>query len=208
MGAHVWGPAFLRDHLLPAGPAERLDARLVRRLPRLHLLHDRAVAGDRPAQLRDPLRHRLQAGRRSAGWSACRWRRGPSAGSPGCRSRRPPLLAVGATAYLFDRSFSIYGGNIASTLAGEFSFSISLTLRRALPRRAGPRARDRARTGPGPPRCWRSPRCATSSRCSSRWPAPLVLFALQLDWSRVRWWMWAALGAVSFVGAGLLAASR
>ena len=34
---------------------------------------------------------------------------------------------MGATAYLFDRSFSIYGGNIASTLAGEFSFSISLT---------------------------------------------------------------------------------
>ena len=33
----------------------------------------------------------------------------------------PPLLAAGATAFLFDRSFSIYGGNIASTLAGEFA---------------------------------------------------------------------------------------
>jgi hypothetical protein len=38
-----------------------------------------------------------------------------------------PLLAVGATAFLFDRSFSIYGGNIASTRAGEFAFSISLS---------------------------------------------------------------------------------
>ena len=40
----------------------------------------------------------------------------------------PPLLAVGATVFLFDRSFSIYGGNIASTLAGEFAFSMSLAL--------------------------------------------------------------------------------
>ena len=39
----------------------------------------------------------------------------------------PPLLAVAATVFLFDRSFSIYGGNIASTLAGEFAFSISLS---------------------------------------------------------------------------------
>ena len=32
MGAHVWGPAYLRDHLLPL-PAQRLGHRLVRRLP-------------------------------------------------------------------------------------------------------------------------------------------------------------------------------
>ena len=31
----------------------------------------------------------------------------------------PPLFAVAATVYLFDRSFSIYGGNIPSTLAGS-----------------------------------------------------------------------------------------
>ena len=30
--------------------------------------------------------------------------------------------------FLFDRNFTIYGGNIASTLAGEFAFSISLSL--------------------------------------------------------------------------------
>jgi uncharacterized membrane protein len=35
---------------------------------------------------------------------------------------------VAAVGFLFDRSFSIYGGNIASTLAGEFAFSISLSL--------------------------------------------------------------------------------
>ena len=40
----------------------------------------------------------------------------------------PILLAVATVPFLFDRTFSIYGGNIPSTLAGEFAFSISLTL--------------------------------------------------------------------------------
>ncbi len=39
----------------------------------------------------------------------------------------PPLLAIGATFFLFDNGFSILGGNILSTMAGEFAFSISLT---------------------------------------------------------------------------------
>lgn len=38
------------------------------------------------------------------------------------------LSAVMAVGYLFDHSFTIDGGNIASTLAGEYSFSISLSL--------------------------------------------------------------------------------
>ncbi|MDP8986934.1 MAG: 6-pyruvoyl-tetrahydropterin synthase-related protein, partial [Actinomycetota bacterium] len=40
----------------------------------------------------------------------------------------PALLAVATVPFLFDRSFTIYGGNVASTLAGEFAFSISLAL--------------------------------------------------------------------------------
>jgi hypothetical protein len=40
----------------------------------------------------------------------------------------PALLSVGSVAFLFDRNFTIYGGNVASTLAGEFAFSISLSL--------------------------------------------------------------------------------
>jgi hypothetical protein len=35
-------------------------------------------------------------------------------------------LVVASTVFLFDESFTIYGGNIASTMAGEFSFSIAL----------------------------------------------------------------------------------
>ena len=32
----------------------------------------------------------------------------------------PELFAIAATIFLFDESFTIYGGNIASTMAGEF----------------------------------------------------------------------------------------
>src|SRR2546421_85839 len=46
----------------------------------------------------------------------------------GMRFPGPAVLAIATVPFLFDRGFTIYGGNIASTLAGEFSFSISPSL--------------------------------------------------------------------------------
>ena len=40
----------------------------------------------------------------------------------------PELMALGGMLFLFDESFTIYGGNVKSTMAGEFSFSIALSL--------------------------------------------------------------------------------
>ena len=40
----------------------------------------------------------------------------------------PPLLALATLPFIYDKGFTILGGNGASTLAGEFAFSISLTL--------------------------------------------------------------------------------
>ncbi len=40
----------------------------------------------------------------------------------------PAFLAIGTLVFLFDANFTILGGNILSTLAGEFSFSISFAL--------------------------------------------------------------------------------
>src|SRR5207245_6114261 len=40
----------------------------------------------------------------------------------------PPLFAVATLPYLFFTGYTIYGGNLASTLAGEFSFTIALCL--------------------------------------------------------------------------------
>ncbi|MHB1912550.1 MAG: 6-pyruvoyl-tetrahydropterin synthase-related protein [Acidimicrobiales bacterium] len=44
----------------------------------------------------------------------------------GLRNPAATCLAVAILPFLFDRTFTIYGGNIASTLAGEYAFSISL----------------------------------------------------------------------------------
>ncbi len=40
----------------------------------------------------------------------------------------PALLAAATLPFLFDYTFTIYGGNLFSTLAGEYSFSFSLSL--------------------------------------------------------------------------------
>ena len=40
----------------------------------------------------------------------------------------PALLSLMTLPFIFDRSFNIYGGNLMSTMAGEFAYSVSLTL--------------------------------------------------------------------------------
>lgn len=46
----------------------------------------------------------------------------------GLRDPGPGCLAAATLPFLFEPSFSIYGGNLLSTLAGEFSFSLSLSI--------------------------------------------------------------------------------
>lgn len=127
MGAHVWGPAYLRDTLLPQGrlagwapdwyagfPAYQFYMVLPSLLiVALDLLLPYGVAFKLVTVLG-------VATLPIAAWALGRLARLPFPG--------PPLLSVAAVGFLFDRSFSIYGGNIASTLAGEFAFSISLSL--------------------------------------------------------------------------------
>ena len=55
----------------------------------------------------------------------CAWAFGRLAG---LRDPGPACLAAATLPFLFEPSFSIYGGNILSTLAGEFSFSLSLSV--------------------------------------------------------------------------------
>lgn len=46
----------------------------------------------------------------------------------GLRRPLPEAMAASSVLFLFDRSFTIDGGNIASTLAGEYDFSLALCL--------------------------------------------------------------------------------
>lgn len=127
MGAHVWGPAFLRDHLLPnwrlsgwsmdwyAGfPAYRFYMVV----PALFiLLVDVALPYGVAIKIISVIG--------ILAFPVAVWLFG--------RLARfafpiPELLVLAAAVFLYDESFTIYGGNIASTMAGEFSFSIALTL--------------------------------------------------------------------------------
>ena len=173
MGAHVWAPAYLRDHLLPKGrligwtpdwydgfPAFQfymivpslaivmLNVGLVWWQATIVLL---ALAAGLVAVHRAPglVRWRKPAvavavliavlcigmpygvafkiivvsGLVTMPLNA--WAMGRLSGMafPG-----PVFLAVATLPFVFDRSFNIYGGNIASTMAGEFAFSMGLSM--------------------------------------------------------------------------------
>lgn len=126
MGAHVWGPAYMRDHLLPSFRLTGWTPDWYAGFPayQFYMVIPSLAIALLSFILPYGLAFKLVAisgilTLPIACWAFGRLTRMPFPVSP--------LLAVGATAFLFDRSFSIYGGNIASTLAGEFAFSISLS---------------------------------------------------------------------------------
>lgn len=172
MGAHVWGPAFLRDHLLTEGrlsgwtpdwyagfPAYQfymvlpsllivaLDvgvfagwlmvvplaagAALVALATRLEGARRWWVVGAAVlvvvfgVELPYGTAFKLVTVLGVVSLPICAYAFGRLAELP---FPGPALLSVASVLFLFDRNFTIYGGNVASTLAGEFAFSISLSL--------------------------------------------------------------------------------
>jgi hypothetical protein len=126
-GAHVWGPAFLRDHLLSEGRLSGWTPDWYAGFPAYHfymvLPSLFIVALDLVLPYGVAFKLVSISGLLAlpvAAWALGRLARLPFPG--------PALLAIGAVGFIFDRSFTIYGGNAASTLAGEFAFSISLAL--------------------------------------------------------------------------------
>ncbi len=171
MGAHVWGPAYLRDNLLSQGRLSGWTPDWYAGFPAYHfymVIPSLAIvalnaglgltvgipvalvavivcgfAARRFAQWRVPLilagitvallaislpygvAFKLVSVSGLVGFPVAAWALGKLAGA---REPVPAFMAFGATVFLFDTNFSIYGGNIASTLAGEFAFSIGLCL--------------------------------------------------------------------------------
>jgi hypothetical protein len=127
MGAHVWGPAFLRDELLPrlrlSGWAPDWYAgfpayQFYMVVPALAVVALDAVPG-----VPYNVAFKLVTVSGLVFLPLCGWGMGRLAR---LRFPVPAALAVATVPFVFDRSFSIYGGNALSTLAGEFSFTISL----------------------------------------------------------------------------------
>ena len=171
MGAHVWGPAYLRDNLLPQGRLSGWTPDWYAGFPAYHfymVVPPLAIIGINaglPWFLGLPLAaavlfgaykfaDRLPVSKRVVyiaaallaigliavpygvafklvsviglvGFPLAAWKMGRMAGSA---EPIPTFLALASFVFIYDTNFTIYGGNIASTLAGEFSFSICLML--------------------------------------------------------------------------------
>lgn len=171
MGAHVWGPAYMRDNLLSQGRLVGWTPDWYAGFPAYHFymvvpaLAVIAVnAGLHPiigiplaivALIVGWIFSQRYSEYKPLVWSAAAmaavllvsvpygvafklvavsgvvffplaaWMLGRMAGSP---EPVPGVLAFAAVIFLFDPNFTIYGGNVPSTLAGEFAFSISLCL--------------------------------------------------------------------------------
>lgn len=127
MGAHVWGPAYLRDHLLEQGRWSGWSPDWYAGFPAYHfyMVPPSLAIALLSWVLPYGVAFKLVTVSGVVTLPVTAWAFGRLSA---LRFPGPALLAVGATVFLFDRSFSIYGGNIASTLAGEFAFSISLSI--------------------------------------------------------------------------------
>lgn len=127
MGAHVWGPAYLRDHLLPHGRLTGWTPDWYAGFPALHFYFPLPslliVALD--VFLPYGIAFKLVTVLGLLTLPAAAWAMGKLIGM---KDPVPICLGIMMVPFLFDRTFTIYGGNIPSTLAGEFAFSISLSV--------------------------------------------------------------------------------
>jgi hypothetical protein len=125
MGAHVYGPAYLRDHLLTSFRLTGWSNDWYSGLPiyRFYMVVPALFILVLDVFLPYGIALKLVAVAGLLALPFCMWMFGRLAR---LAFPIPELLVVAGTIFLFDESFTIYGGNIASTMAGEFSFSIAL----------------------------------------------------------------------------------
>ena len=126
MGAHVMAPAYLRDHLLPKWQITGWSNYWYNGFPlyRFYMVVPALmiVALNIVFPYGVAFKIVVILGIVTLPW--CCWAFGRLAKF---RYPIPELMALAGLIFLFDESFSIYGGNVKSTMAGEFSFSIALS---------------------------------------------------------------------------------
>lgn len=127
MGAHVWGPAYLRDVLLPHWRLSGWSMDWYAGFPayRFYMVVPALAILLLDVALPYGVAFKIVVVAGLLAFPACAWLMGRFAG---LAYPLPELMCVGALLFLLDESYTIYGGNIPSTMAGEFSFSISLAL--------------------------------------------------------------------------------
>src|SRR5258708_39459237 len=127
MGAHVWAPDYLRHHLFRRGGIRGWTQHCYAGFPALTFYFPlpSPVIAVFSFVLPYGVAFKLVSVAGLVGLPISAWALGRRMRR---RFRGPPLLGLATVPFLFDRYWTIYGGNIASTLAGEFAFAISLCL--------------------------------------------------------------------------------
>ncbi|MBI4934823.1 MAG: hypothetical protein HY828_13150 [Actinobacteria bacterium] len=127
MGAHVMAPAYLRDHLLPNGQITGWSNYWYNGFPlyRFYMVVPALLIVGLNVVFPYGIAFKIVACLGIVSLPFCCWAFGRLARF---RFPIPELMSLAGLAFLFDESFSIYGGNVKSTMAGEFSFSIALSL--------------------------------------------------------------------------------
>jgi hypothetical protein len=127
MGAHVWGPAFLRDTLLPNWQLSGWSMDWYGGMPvyRFYMVIPALMIVALDVVFPYGVAMKLVVISGLLLFPLSCWAFGRLASF---RYPLPELFAFGGLCFVLDESFSIYGGNLKSTMAGEFSFSIALTL--------------------------------------------------------------------------------
>ena len=126
-GAHVWWPAFLRDHVFPDLRLSGWAPDWYAGFPVGHFYFPLAAVLIDLLDLVLPYNIAFKLvtalGPTMLPAAAYAFARGLRVPWPA-----PPLFAAVTLPFLFFTGYTIYGGNLPSALAGEFSFSISLAL--------------------------------------------------------------------------------
>ena len=128
MAAHVAVPAYLRDVLLPQGRILGWSQDWFAGYPVFYFYFPLPSLVIVLLDVRPALRRGLQVGHDR--WAACHPAGGLLPGPQRCDSDAPvaTVAAAGGAVFIFMESFTIYGANLLSTMAGEFSFSWSFAL--------------------------------------------------------------------------------
>jgi hypothetical protein len=127
MGAHVWGPAYLRDHLLPHWQLSGWSMDWYSGLPvyRFYMVVPALAIVLLDVILPYGVAFKLVVISGLVTLPLCCWAFGRLARF---RYPMPEMFAFAGLAFALNESYSIYGGNLKSTMAGEFSFSIAVSL--------------------------------------------------------------------------------
>ena len=127
MGAHVWGPQFLRDNLLSKGRLSGWTPDWYAGFPAYHFYMVIPSVLILVADIFLPYGIAFKIVTVSgivslpiSAWAFGRLARLPFPG--------PAFCALATLPFLLDRSYSIWGANIASTMAGEFAYSMGLSI--------------------------------------------------------------------------------